>query len=53
MTLVELTAEPGQLSHNLDEVALSLCVLVLYSLFLHGFLRELLLEGDVLIQRLG
>lgn len=34
MTLVELTPEPGQLTHDLDEVALGLGVLMLNAFLL-------------------
>lgn len=50
VTLIELTAESGQFSHDFDEVALRLSILVLYSLLFLSFLSELLLEGEVFVK---
>ena len=43
MTLVEFSAEPGQLTHNFNEIALRLRILVLDLISVLIFLLELLL----------
>ena len=49
MTLIELASEARQLPHDLNEAALSLSILKLYSFSLLIFLIELFLEDSVFI----
>ena len=50
MTLIEFATEAGQLTHNLNETALSLCILKLNLFSLLILLIELLLKHCVFIQ---
>ena len=52
VALVEFSAEPSQLAHDLEELTLSLRILELDSLFLSYLLAVELLQGFILIKNL-
>ena len=50
MALVKFSAEPRQLSHDFNEIALCFCILVLDLLFLIELLGESLLQDSILFK---
>ena len=53
MALIELGPKPLQLSHDLQEVTLRLCVLLLHPIFLLDPLAKSFLENDTFFQSFG
>ena len=53
MALIKLGAEALQLSHDLQEVTLRSCILLLHPIFLLDPLSKSFLENDAFVQSLG